>query len=108
MIASSVRSAQGVPIAITSQVPNMLSTMRTQTNFSGEMIADPTNSIAAELKRKYNFSPAISEKKDYEHGMAQPAVFVLKRDGTVLHQWAIAPGMVSLATPRNQSTLVLG
>lgn len=37
---------------------------------------------------------AISEKKGYEHGMAQPAILVIGRDGEVLEKWAIVPSVV--------------
>ena len=38
---------------------------------------------------------AITEKKGYEFGLAQPAVVVLKKGGEVLESWAIVPSLVS-------------
>jgi hypothetical protein len=39
---------------------------------------------------------AISEKKGYEHGMAQPAILVIGKGGDVLEKWAIVPSAVCL------------
>jgi peroxiredoxin len=93
-IAGSIEAAHGIAVTITSEGPDFLPTMRSQTGFRGEMIADPENTIATKMKASRDLSIAISEKKGYSHGMAQPAVIVLKKDGTVLYQWAIMPGLV--------------
>lgn len=77
--------------------------MRSQTGFTGEMIVDTEDTIAAKLKASHDLSVAISERKGYPHSMAQPAVIVLKKDGTVLYQWAIVPGLVSDQGPRHDS-----
>jgi peroxiredoxin len=91
----SMKANHTTALTVTSQNPALLETMRSQTKFTGEMIADPENTIAAKLKATYGLEVAISEKKDYPHGMAQPAVIVLKNDGEVLYKWAIVPAMVS-------------
>lgn len=74
--------------------------MRSQTGFTGEMLSDPENKIAAMVLEDYGLKVAITEKKGYEHGMAQPAVLVLQKDGTVLYKWAIDPGVVSQPAAR--------
>jgi hypothetical protein len=69
--------------------------MRTASGYTGETMIDPDNFLAKELKRRGLLDGAISDKKGYPHGMAQPAVLVLKKDGTVLFKWAIVPAFVS-------------
>jgi hypothetical protein len=46
------------------------------------------------FKSKGFVDVAITEKDGYEHGMAQPAILVLKKDETVLESWAIVPSLV--------------
>lgn len=69
--------------------------MRAATGYRGEAINDPRNTIAAEFKKRGLVSVAISDKKGYEHGMAQPAVLVVTSKGTPLESWACVPSMVS-------------
>lgn len=64
------------------------------TGYTGNAISDPSNEIVKDFKSKGLVDVAITEKKGYEHGMAQPAVLVLKKDGTVLYSWAIVPALV--------------
>lgn len=73
--------------------------------YTGEVIADPRNKIAAELKQRGNLDVAISSKSGYEHGMAQPAVLVMKNDGTVLFDWAIVPGLMNLGGAKDRPDL---
>lgn len=94
-VLGSIKAAQGVAVTVTAENAEFLPTMRAQTGFEGEMISNPENKIATELNEKYGLSVAISEKKGYPHGMAQPAVLVLKKDGTELFKWAIVPSLVS-------------
>ena len=69
--------------------------MRSASGYTGDTIVDPDNLLAKELKRRGLLDVAISDKKGYKHGMAQPAVLVLSKDGTVLFKWAIVPAFVS-------------
>ncbi len=48
---------------------------------------------------------AISDKSGYPNGMAQPAVLVLKQDRTVLHSWAIVPGLMNLGGAKDRPAL---
>ena len=68
--------------------------MQAVSGYTGETIIDTKNELARELKRRGLVDVAISEKKGYENGMAQPAVLVIKNDKTVLYHWAISPSMV--------------
>ncbi len=38
--------------------------------------------------------------------MAQPAVIVMKKDGTVLYSWAIVPSMMNLGGAKDRPDLV--
>jgi hypothetical protein len=85
---------------VTAEAASLLPAMRTASGYTGETIVDPDNFLAKELKRRGLLDVAISDKNAYPNGMAQPAVLVLRRDGTVLYQWAIVPGFVSIFKPR--------
>ena len=87
-------AAHGTPLIVTAEVETHLGAMRSQTGYSGEAIVDPENLLAQELKRRGVLDVAISDKSGYKHGMAQPAVLVMKKDGTVVYQWAIVPSTV--------------
>lgn len=64
------------------------------TGYNGEAIVDPENILVKYFKGRDLLDVAISEKKGYEHGMAQPAILVIGRDGEVLEKWAIVPSVV--------------
>lgn len=68
--------------------------MQVASGYTGETIIDTKNELARELKRRGLVDVAISERKGYDNGMAQPAVLVIK-DQTVLYHWAISPSRVS-------------
>lgn len=42
---------------------------------------------------------AVTERKGYANGMAQPALLVIGEDGTVLEKWAIVPSVVCVVNP---------
>jgi hypothetical protein len=57
------------------------------------------------VKQRYGLEVAVSEKKGYEHGMAQPAILVLRGgkggeavgpESSVLEKWAIVPSAMNL------------
>ena len=70
--------------------------MREATGYIGETIVDTENLLVNELKRRGIIDVAISEKKGYEHGMAQPAVLIGTKE-RVVYRWAIVPSMVSFS-----------
>lgn len=92
---SSIKAAGGQTVIVTAETENFLPDVRAATGYKGEAINDPSNTIVAEFKKRGLVDVAISEKKGYAHGLAQPAVVVVKKDGTVLESWAIVPSMVS-------------
>ncbi len=87
-------TAGGTPVIITAEEESHLAATRTATGYTGDAIVDPQNLLAAELKARDLLDVAISKKAGYPHGMAQPAVLVMRPDGSVLQQWAIVPGLV--------------
>lgn len=89
--------ANGKAVIVTAEPATHLAQTRAKTGYSGDAIADPENILAGELKKRGLLSVAISERAGYPNGMAQPAVLVLKRDGTLLYQWAIVPSLVRLS-----------
>ena len=90
----SILHANGKAVIVTAESGTHLAETRSKTGYDGEAIVDPENLLAAALKERGMLSVAISDKSGYPHGMAQPAVLVLKSDSTVLYQWAIIPSLV--------------
>lgn len=90
---------------ITAEAEGNLEKTRTATGYNGEAISDPEHAIAGELKRRFGLDVAISEKGGYPHGMAQPAVLVLKNDGTVVYKWAIVPKLSNLGGATDRPVL---
>ena len=93
-LTNDIKAKGGMPVIATAEAPEHLDSTRSNTGYDGEAIVDPRNLLAEELKSRGLLEVAISEKKGYEHGMAQPAVLVLRSDGTVLQKWAIIPSTV--------------
>jgi len=101
----SITAAGGKVIAITAEPEQHLKETLSSTGYSGDVIVDPENQIAEELKGRGKLNVAISPKAGYEHGMAQPAVLVMQRDGTVLYNWAIVPGVMNLGGAKDRPDL---
>ena len=81
-------------MTVTAEPESFLQKMRDATGYDGETIVDTENLLVKELKRRGIIDVAISEKKGYEHGMAQPAVLVGTKQ-KVVYKWAIVPSTVS-------------
>jgi len=97
-LSSTITAAHGTPLIVTAEPEIHLSATRSATDYAGAAIVDPSHLLAKELKRRGLLDVAITEKKGYQHGVAQPAVLVMKRDGTMLESWAIVPKMVYLSS----------
>lgn len=78
---------------------------RELTGYSGDAIVDTENTLVRFVKEKYGLEIAVSEKKGYENGMAQPGVLVLRggkggdmsrEDTAILEKWAIVPSTMNL------------
>ena len=89
-----IKQANGTPVIITAEEEKYLPDTLATTGFSGESIVDPENQLAQRLESLGKLNVAISEKSGYPHGLAQPAVLVMKKDGTVLNSWNIVPSAV--------------
>jgi peroxiredoxin len=96
-LSPAIIAAGGAPVIITAEAEKYLDDTRAATKYDGKAIVDPENRLAKELDVRGLVHVAISERSGYDHGMAQPALLVLKEDGTVLESWAIVPSTVGLA-----------
>lgn len=105
LILPHISAAGGKALAVTAEPEQHLPETINAAGYSGEVIVDPRNKIAAELKQRINLNVAISPKSGYEHGMAQPAILVIKNDGTVLFDWAIVPGVMNLGGAKDRPDL---
>lgn len=90
----SITAAGGQTLIVTAESAEHLPASRTTTGYQGEAIVDPEHVLAKYFKEKGLLDVAITERKGYEHGLAQPAVLVIQKDGTVLEKWAIVPSAV--------------
>lgn len=98
----SIEARGGTPIIVTAEAAEHLPVTLKTTGFKGATIVDPENLLAQRLKAQGKLNVAITEKSGYAHGVAQPAVLVMKKDGTVLNSWAIVPSVVSSSTKRRE------
>jgi hypothetical protein len=73
-LSAKISSAGGKIIVVTAESANFISETRKATGYEGLIIVDEKNELANELKRRGLVDVAISEKKGYENGMAQPAI----------------------------------
>lgn len=90
----SITAEGGEVVLVTAEKEEHLAATRKSTGYNGRVIIDPEHVLAKYLKEKDLLDVAITEKKGYEHGLAQPAVLVIKPDGRVLEKWAIVPSAV--------------
>ena len=96
-----ITAAGGSVFTVTAENQSELPKMREASGFTGETIVDTENLLVKELQRRGIIDVAISEKKGYPHGMAQPAVLVGGKNG-LYYTWAIKPSVVSqFAIPSN-------
>ncbi len=89
-------SLPGKTLIVTSEPASFLPETRKATGYTGEVIGDEENILLAELKKRGWVDVAVTEKKGYKSGMAQPAVLAIRKGGEVLESWAIVPSGVSL------------
>lgn len=79
--------------------------MRKLTGYSGDAIVDTKNTLVELVKENYDLEIAVTERKGYENGMAQPGILVLRGGkgedvtglgGAVLEKWAIVPSAMNI------------
>ncbi|KAH7010602.1 uncharacterized protein B0I36DRAFT_370212 [Microdochium trichocladiopsis] len=102
-----IRHADGETVIITSEREEHLPKVRSATGYTGPAIVDTQNLLVADLKKRDIVDVAISDMRlrKYEHGMAQPAVFVIRQGGTVLYRWAIVPSLMNLGGAKDRPLL---
>ncbi|KAJ6460565.1 hypothetical protein C8R45DRAFT_1108976 [Mycena sanguinolenta] len=83
-LSPAIIAAGGTPVILTAKAEKYLDDTRAQTKYDGKAIVDLKNRLAKELDARDLVHVAISERSGYDHGMAQPALLVLKEGGTVL------------------------
>ncbi|KAG4440334.1 hypothetical protein IFR05_004186 [Cadophora sp. M221] len=104
-LSPSIISSHGTPLIITSEPASFLPETRKLTGYTGEAIVDPGNELVGFLREGWGLGVAVSEKKGYVNGMAQPAVLVVRREGEVLESWAIVPGLMNLGGAKDRPEL---
>ncbi|KAL9105173.1 MAG: hypothetical protein Q9227_009593 [Pyrenula ochraceoflavens] len=100
-----ISAAGGITIIVTADAEENLDPIRKSSGYSGVAISDPENSLAEYLKGLGLLQVAVSKKGGFAHGMAQPGVLVVKRDGVPLFQWAIEPGVMNMGGAKDRPVL---
>ncbi|KAF4503416.1 hypothetical protein FAGAP_369 [Fusarium agapanthi] len=104
-LSPSISSLGGKALIITSEPASFLPEMRKLTGYSGDAIVDTKNTLVELVKERYGLEITVTERKGYEHGMAQPGILVLRRGkggdvtgqgGAVLEKWAIVPSAMNI------------
>lgn len=97
----SIGKAGGKVLIVTSEPAEHLPATLKSADYHGEAVVDTENKLANHLREKGLLEVAISEKKGYAHGMAQPGILVQKGKGEegVLYDWAIVPAAVCFSFP---------
>ena len=92
----SIGGAGGKVLLVTAEPAKHLPATRKASGYVGEAVIDPEHRLATMLREKGLLDVAVSKRSGYDHGLAQPAVLVLKGRGSeeVLEKWAIVPSTV--------------
>ncbi|KAI4205542.1 MAG: hypothetical protein LQ350_000321 [Teloschistes chrysophthalmus] len=104
-LSEQISSAGGSTVIITAESEENLAKTRQASRYTGRAISDPENAIAGELKQRFGLDITITPKSGYPNGMAQPAILVLKPDGTVVYNWAIVPKVSNLGGATDRPVL---
>ncbi|GAB1320972.1 hypothetical protein MFIFM68171_11182 [Madurella fahalii] len=110
-VSDGIKAGGGTVAAVTAEeAPVAVDKVRSATAFADPVIVDPENVLVAELKRRGLLDVAVSDSqiyrlRGYKHGLAQPALLVVKRDGTVLQRWAIVPSLMNLGGATDRPVL---
>ncbi|KAI6754918.1 hypothetical protein HG530_012670 [Fusarium avenaceum] len=104
-LSPSISSLGGKTLIITSEPASFLPEMRKLTGYSGDVIVDTKNILVELVKENYGLEIAVTERKGYENGMAQPGILILRggkgedvtgQGGVVLEKWAIVPSAMNI------------
>ncbi|PTB41915.1 hypothetical protein M441DRAFT_47017 [Trichoderma asperellum CBS 433.97] len=104
-LSPTITAAGGYPVIVSAQDEEHLAQVRSSSGYTGEAINDPENILAKHLAANDMVTVAITEREGYPHGMAQPAILVMKYDGTVMESWAIAPSEMNLGGAKDRPDL---
>jgi hypothetical protein len=113
-ISQNIKDLGGKTLIITSETLEHLPEVIKTTGYDGEAISDPDNGLATYVKEQGWLDVAISQKKGYANGMAQPGVLVLRQKNKmdkgagieILEKWAIVPSMMNLGGAKDRPDLV--
>lgn len=94
---SRITTLNGKMLAVTAEPESHIKATRAASGYTGAILVDTENLLAAELKQRGWLDVAISSMPGYEHGMAQPAVLAVKRNKEVVYSWAIVPSVVCIS-----------
>ncbi|KAI1329000.1 hypothetical protein F5Y16DRAFT_367146 [Xylariaceae sp. FL0255] len=100
-----VAAEGGKVLAITAESGEHLQAKRDASGYTGEVIVDTENKIAAELRLRKLLDVAITEKKGYPHGMAQPAFITHDSERKIYDSWAIVPSVMNLGGAKDRPDL---
>ncbi|KAF2484525.1 hypothetical protein BDY17DRAFT_295813 [Neohortaea acidophila] len=100
-----IQQKRGTAVIVTAEEEKFLTDVLAKTKFSGKTITDPDTSLVKELKSRNLVSVAITDRGGYPHGMIQPAVLVVNKEGKVIYQWAIQPSMMNLGGAKDRVSL---
>lgn len=92
----SITAAGGTPLTITAEPAANVEKSRAASGYTGAAISDPDNFIAAKMRERGSVDVAVTAKNGYPHGLAQPAILIIRKDGEVLYSWAIEPKTVCM------------
>jgi hypothetical protein len=91
-----IASAGGKILIITAELEEHLVVTFKAVGDQVKLIIDSKNILVKYFKERDLIDVAISEKKGYEHGMAQPVILVICWDGKNLEKWAIIPSAIGI------------
>ncbi|KAL7931409.1 hypothetical protein V8C35DRAFT_323825 [Trichoderma chlorosporum] len=104
-LSPTITEAGGLPVIVSAQDEEHLIQVRSSSGYRGEAISDSENILAKHLADNGIITVAITERDGYPHGMAQPAVLVIRKDGSVLENWAIVPSEMNLGGAKDRPDL---
>ncbi|QYT00081.1 AhpC-TSA domain-containing protein [Trichoderma simmonsii] len=104
-LSPTITAAGGCPVIVSAQDEEHLSEVRSSSGYTGEAINDPENTLTKRLAADGIVTVAITEWQEYPHGLAQPAILVIKKDGSIVETWAIVPSEMNLGGAKDRPDL---
>ncbi|KAL7908473.1 hypothetical protein GGI35DRAFT_486531 [Trichoderma velutinum] len=104
-LSPTITAAGGYPVIVSAQDEEHLAQVRSSSGYTGQAINDPENILAKHLAANGMVTVAITEWEGYPHGLAQPAILIIKKDGDVVENWAIVPSEMNLGGAKDRPDL---